>query len=204
MSISRRTFLSGLSAAFGAASMPDLRKRIEDLGRPILLQPQLVSDTLYVDYGGSLFLGDHTEETFLRPSWRQYFADIGASTLDEMQEYIDGWYVEDIEAPVADQYWPEIYEIHYQPAAAAYHYLRQLKIGPKSLAIRPRNGRLDFFAGSNHPGSSDLWVEAYNDLTVSLLQARLIELKQPVRLVMNIETVEKDEWFDHDSIPADE
>jgi hypothetical protein len=54
MSLSRRTFLSGLSALFGAASMPDLRKRILDNGSPILLEPQLVANTLPVTQGGPL------------------------------------------------------------------------------------------------------------------------------------------------------
>jgi hypothetical protein len=90
MSPHRRTFLMGLSALFGAASMPDLRKRILDAGRPILLEPQIVSDTLHVDYGGLLLLGDHTERTFKRPSWTQYFADMGVCTSEAMREYIEG------------------------------------------------------------------------------------------------------------------
>ena len=61
----------------------------------------------------------------------------------------------------------EIYELTYDPMPAAYHLLNRLKLGPKSNKINPKNGCLDFFAGSNHPGSNDLWVEAYDDLTVS-------------------------------------
>ena len=62
----------------------------------------------------------------------------------------------------------------------AYRLLKRLKIVPQTEANRPRNGRLDFYAGSNHPGSNNLWVEAADDFTVSLLEARLIELHQPI------------------------
>jgi hypothetical protein len=39
---------------------------------------------------------------------------------------------------------------------------------------------------------------------VSLLQARLIELKQPIQVVMETSTVVKPDDFDHDSVPSDE
>jgi hypothetical protein len=204
MPLSRRTFLSGLSALLGAAKMSDLRKRVLDAGTPILLKPQLVSETLYVYEGGQLGLGEHLPETFPRKTWRQYFADIGAATSEDLERYAHEWSVEDVGKFIDDDNWPEIYETHYDPMPAAYRLLRRLNIGPKSLASRPRNGRLDFFAGSNHPGSNDLWVEAYDDLTVSLLQARLIELKKPIRVAMGTHSVFKLDDFDHHEPPWDE
>lgn len=68
MSLSRRTFLSGLSTVFGAASMPDLRKRILDVGRPILLEPKLVAKKIFVYEGGHLGLGDHWIDNVARQS----------------------------------------------------------------------------------------------------------------------------------------
>lgn len=47
--------------------MPNIRKYIEELGRPILLERQFAYATIYVDYGGLLFLGDRTMENFKRP-----------------------------------------------------------------------------------------------------------------------------------------
>jgi len=204
MSLSRRTFLSGLSTLFGAASMPDLRKRILDAGRPILLEPELVAKKLLVYEGGQLGLGDHWINNFPRRTWNQYFADLGAHSTEDLEKLAYEWDVEDVEELIDDDNWEGIYEMHYDPMPAAYHLLRNLNIGPKSLAIHPRNGRLDFFAGSNHPGSNDLWVEAYDDFTVSLLQARLIELRQPIRIVMETPTVVKLDDFDHRILPADE
>jgi hypothetical protein len=39
--------------------------------------------------------------------------------------------------------------------------------------------------GGWHPGSNERWAELRDDLTVSLLQARLIELGQPIRIVID-------------------
>ncbi len=184
--------------------MPDLRKRILDAGTPILLKPQLVSETLYVYEGGQLGLGEHLLETLPRKTWRQYFADIGAATSEDLERYAHEWNAEDVGKLIDEKNWPGIYETNYAPMPAAYRLLRGLNIGPKSLVTRPRNGRLDFFAGSNHPGSNDLWVEAYDDLTVSLLQARLIELKKPISVVMETHSVSKLDDFDHHEPPWDD
>jgi len=81
----RRTFLRGLSSAFGAATMPDLHKSILDNGAPILLEPQLVANTLHVYENGNLLLGDHTAESFTRPSWKDYFVEIGAGISKDLE-----------------------------------------------------------------------------------------------------------------------
>ncbi len=114
---------------------------------------------------------------------------IGAATPEDLERYAHEWNVADVGKLIDEDNWSGIYQTHYDPMPAAYHLLRGLNIGPKSLARRPRNGRLDFFAGSNHPGSNDFWVEACDDLTVSLLQARLIELKKPIRVAMGTHSV---------------
>lgn len=201
---SRRTFLKGLSSAFGAATMPDLHKRILDNGAPILLEPVMISDRIHVYENGLLCLGDHLHRTFPRVTWKRYFIDLGARTSKDLAQHAHEWDVDDVDQFIDDDQWGEIYELHYDPMPAAYHLLRRLKIGPKTEANRPRNGRLDFYAGSNHPGSNDLWVEAADDFTVSLLQARLIELRQPIKIVMETSSITKLDDFDPDGPPSDE
>lgn len=185
--IDRRTFVRGLAGLFGAASLPDLRARILDNGSPILLKPALVSDRIFVAENGSLALGDAWDwQVAKRVTWLQYFVDCGARTRSDIMRCVADWDInpDDLDRLIDDDQWSGIFDMHYEPLAAAYHFLRGLKIGPRTLAAAPRNGRLDFFAGSNHPGSSDLWVEAWDDLSVSLPQARLIELHLPVELAM--------------------
>jgi hypothetical protein len=41
----------------------------------------------------------------------------------------------------------------------------------------------DFHEGDNHPGSVDRWVNAKDMLSLSLLQARLIDLNMPIKIV---------------------
>jgi hypothetical protein len=41
---------------------------------------------------------------------------------------------------------------------------------------------LEFHEGDNHPGSNDIWVNAKDKLSLSLLQARLIDLKIPIKI----------------------
>lgn len=203
--LSRRTFLKGLTTAFGASTMSDLRKRILDNGAPILLKPTQVSNRFFVADNGSLALGEIWTPDEMPPlSWVQYFVDCGAETKLQIREYASEWDVEDIDARIDEENWQSIFEMHYEPLAAGYHFLRRVNIGPKTFAKQPRNGRLDFFAGSNHPCSSDLWVEAFDDLTVSLLQARLIELGHPIEIVMEAGSVYKEDPDAYGDEPWDE
>lgn len=205
--ISRRTFLSGLSALFGAASITDLQHKVLEIGRPILLSPQLTSGNLYVAEGGTLFLGSHDID-MPRPSWRQYWHDTEQCdvTNPDALRHHSLWYFGkfiDCETSIPDKLWGEIYELTYDPMPAAYHLLHRLKFGRETTTLRPKNGRLDFFAGSNHPGSNDLWVEAYDDLTVSLLQAQLIKLNQPIQLIMETKTIIKSDDFAHTNFASE-
>lgn len=201
----RRSFLRGLATAFGAASITDLRARVLDKGVPILLKPTQVSNQIFVAENGALALGDVWTADEMDPvTWLQYFIDCGAKTRAEISEYAEGWEVDDLDARIDDENWSGIFDLHYEPPAAAYHFLRRVKVGPKTLAKHPRNGRLDFFAGSNHPGSNDLWVECWDNLTVSLLQARLIELGHPIEIVMEQGGVWKEDPDAYGEEAADE
>jgi hypothetical protein len=210
MSTTRRSFLTGLVAAFGAASAPELQARILDAGRPILLTPTMVSNCIHVWEGGALALGDHTFKTFERVTYRQLWHDEGSVNGNddaEVRRYA-AWATGD--ADIADEiidddrYWSDAYALTYAPPAAAYRLLKRLKVGTGLRSKAKTCGRLDFYAGSNHPGSNDLWCEVADDFSASLLQARLIELRQPIQVVMEVPTIVKFDDFDPDSIPADE
>jgi hypothetical protein len=199
MSVTRRTFLAGLSALFGAASMPDLKARILDKGAPILLTPSMVAGNLYVYETGLLNLGEEDPD-MPRPTWRQLWHDEGsldgndnrAVRMEASFMLGDAGAADDL---VDNFTWAQAYELVYTPMARAYRLLQRLDIGPSIRTRKAHGGRLDFFEGSNHPGSNDLWVEVYDDLSVSLLQARLIELGQPIRVVMETRTVIKPDGY---------
>ena len=181
----RRTFLKGLSSAFGAASITDLEARILDNNAPILLKPTHVSNKFFVAENGQLALGDIWTPDEMKPvTWLQYFVDIGAKTKKDVRDLATGWDVEDVEASIDEENWFYLFDDRYRPLEAAYYFLKQNKIGTALKNKHKIAGRLDFFAGSNHPGSRDLWCEAFDDLSVSLLQANLIELGHPIEIVM--------------------
>ena len=59
MTVSRRTFLTGLITVFGVVTTGDLTKKIQDIGKPILLNPPIIDKTLHVYEGGTLLLGEN-------------------------------------------------------------------------------------------------------------------------------------------------
>ena len=59
--------------------------------------------------------------------------------------------------------------------------LSKIDLGPELGSAR--GPLLEFHEGDNHPGSNDRWVNAKDKLSLSLLQARLIDLKMPIKIV---------------------
>ena len=75
---------------------------------------------------------------------------------------------------MCERYWGHRWELMDGPCAKAYRLLRSIDVGPEiGSARRPR---LEFHEGA-HPGDNSLWVNAMDQLSLSLLQARLIDLK---------------------------
>ncbi|MEP7172063.1 MAG: hypothetical protein ABI705_01110 [Aestuariivirga sp.] len=71
-------------------------------------------------------------------------------------------------------------------AAKAFNLLQNLNLGPKLGAPGRKAGSLAF-EEFHRPGSSEKWVKANDALTVSLLQARLVELNLPIKVLMGDE-----------------
>ena len=70
---------------------------------------------------------------------------------------------------------------HQSPNALAYKQLERIDLGPKFDRAGKTAGSIHFIDGF-HPGNETLWVEVPDLLSVSLLQARLNELEQGIRL----------------------
>jgi hypothetical protein len=63
----------------------------------------------------------------------------------------------------------------------AHHLLKSLDLGPPDSPLR-RAGAIFFEKFGGGPGNGYTWVELEDDLTASLLQARLIELRLPINV----------------------
>ena len=77
-------------------------------------------------------------------------------------------------------YWEDWSDITGGSLARAYHLLQRIDLGPERDSGR---GPLFEFNVGSHPGDSTHDVNATDMLSLSLLQARLIDLKLPIKIV---------------------
>jgi hypothetical protein len=79
--------------------------------------------------------------------------------------------------------WQDSWDNFTGPQAKAYHLLKKLDLGAADSKLR-QAGEVIFEEFGGAPGNSYTWVDLKDDLTVSLLQARLIELNMPINVVV--------------------
>jgi hypothetical protein len=72
--------------------------------------------------------------------------------------------------------WEDRWDNFAGPQARAHHLLKSLDFGPPGSLVRPA-GAIFFEEFGRGQGNGYTWVELEDDLTASLLQARLIELR---------------------------
>jgi hypothetical protein len=184
---SRRGFLIGVGSLLTAAFVKDARSFIRTNGRPLFATPKQVAQTMYTyengDEGYLLTLGEWTDEPPPAPSWRELLIRDGLAhqTKDEIENVwsVHAIWPEDYDQPVCEQYWQDRFDCEDGPCAKAYHLLYKIDFGPKHVPGRVPH--LEFNIGG-HPGDSSFWVDAKDELSLSLLQARLIDLKIPIRI----------------------
>ncbi len=193
MPIDRRSFLAALVSAFGMTDADALTDRIADRGRPLLLPVRSPSIRLHVYTGGVITYGPEDNGRGPRPTWRQLWEAEGIAIQDPAAlERIfaeRSFDPEDLDQPIDDRCWPMAYATTWSPEARAHGLLRRLGVG-STLRSQGMIGSLEFHEGDNHPGSSDVWVQVVDDLSASLLQARLIELGQAIEIVMEVESIQ--------------
>jgi hypothetical protein len=186
---SRRGFLIGAGSLLTTAFVSDARSFIRRTSRPLLASPAEVAQTMYwydsAEDGYTLTLGEWTMDPPPAPTWRRFFIDQGIPHKTEKE--IEGIYdihgigPEDYDKPVSERYWWGRWECEDNPSAKAFWLLSEADLGPELGSAR--GPFLEFHEGDNHPGSNDRWVNAKNKLSLSLLQARLIDLRMPIKIV---------------------
>ena len=187
---SRRGFLIGAGSLLTTAFVSDARSFIRRTSQPLLASPAQVAQTLYWYDDGlktatTLTLGEWTMEPPPAPTWRKFFIDQGIphKTEQEIERICDEHWIgpEDFDKPVCERYWSDHFECEDNPSAKAYWLLSKIDLGPELGSAR--GPLLEFHEGDNHPGSNDRWVNAKDKLSLSLLQARLIDLRMPIKIV---------------------
>ena len=84
----------------------------------------------------------------------------------------------DFDKPVTRRYWEDWFEWTGGPCARAYQLLEKIDLGPER-----NSGPLLEFNEGFRPGDNTRAVNAKDMLSLSLLQARLIDLKLPIKIV---------------------
>ena len=132
-----------------------------------------------------LTLGPWTLEPPPAPTWREFFISEGIAHQTEADEE-EVWshygiWPEYYDQTVCEKYWSDRFEIEDSPCAKAYRLLRKIDVGPDQKFAR--GPHLEFHEGDRHPGDNSILVNAKDQLSLSLLQARLIDLGMPIKIV---------------------
>ena len=198
--LDRRSFLIGAGALLTASFVTKAKAFSRDTGEPLLLPlARRPEETLYIyrqewndcesnDYEGKwrVSLGPDEPVAPPLPTWREYLrsrghrldtdADIaracaqnGSLTLEELDRNLDAFG------------WQDMWDNFTGPQAKAHHLLKKLDLGAPDSKLK-QAGEIIFQGFGGGPGNSYTWVELQNDLTVSLLQARLVELNLPINV----------------------
>ena len=184
---SRRGFLIGAGAVLTTAFVNDARSFIQRTSQPLLASPSQVVETMYwheiPDEGYQLTLGPWSFAP-PPPTWRKFFVSEGIPhrTDAEIEKVCSSHLIEpaDFDKPVQRRYWEDWFDITGGPLAKAYHLLQRIDLGPDRDS--GRGPLLEFNVGS-HPGDNTHYVNAKDMLSLSLLQARLIDLKLPIKIM---------------------
>ena len=193
--IDRRHFLIGAGALLTTSFVNRAKAFSRRSGTPLVLSPARKSEeTLYVyrqesDYGGEWRVSLGPDQPFAPPppTWREHLRALGhpIETDDEIERACreHDLTLEELDVRLNGFGWEDSWDNFTGPQAKAHHLLKGLDLGGAGSALR-QAGQIIFQQFGGSPGNSYTWVELRDDLTVSLLQARLIELNLPINVAV--------------------
>ena len=117
--------------------------------------------------------------------WREYLSSRGhrLETNDDIMRVCreKSLRPEELDRQLDGFGWEDMWDNFTGPQAKAHHLLKQIDLGAPNSKLREA-GEIMFEAFGGAPGNSYTWVDLKDDLTASLLQARLIELNLPIKV----------------------
>ena len=193
----RRSFLLGIGALVSASFVTRVKAHVLESARPLLLEPKRAEETLYLydqsggddDWKWRVSLGpDDLHEPTPPPTWREHLRPLGYA-FDTQKDYDRAYREMSLEPEEVDKHldgygWASYWEHNESPQAKAAILLKELKLDCAPHARGDKAGGMAFTDWGGHPGSCERWVDLEDDLTVSILQARLIERDLPIKLVV--------------------
>ena len=184
MSFTRRQFLLSTVGAAGGFILPSFYARalefVDQFEEPLLEPPKRVVDeiTICASLGGELNIGEPAEQ-IPDMTWREFLTRYHPGSLDEFEFH---WGLEEAQLDDAAPWdtvlgsWGRVDS----PNARAYHLLESLDLGPDLTGPKAVGG-LSFIDGSC-PGVDYLGVTVEDDISISLLQQRLNDLKTGIKV----------------------
>jgi hypothetical protein len=185
MSFTRRQFLLSTVGAAGGFILPSFYARalqfVDQFEEPLLEPPKRVVDELIIcqEFEGELNLGDPREQP-PDMTWREYLTRYHPGSLDEFEFH---WGLEEAQLDDAAPFdtvidsWCRVDS----PNARAYHLLESLDLGPDLTGPKAVGG-LSFIDGTMHRTIDYLGVRVEDDISISLLQQRLNDLKTGIKV----------------------
>ena len=145
-------------ALVSASFVTCVKAHVLESARPLLLEPKRAEETLYL-YDQSGWDDDW--------KWR---VSLGPDDLHELPP-------------------PPTWREHLRPLGYTFDTQEDYERAYREMSLEPEDvgekaGRIYFTECGGHPGSCERWVDLKDDLTVSILQARLIERDLPIKLVV--------------------
>jgi hypothetical protein len=193
--LDRRHFLIGAGALLTASFVSRAKAFSRKSGKPLVLSPvRKPEETLYVyrqenNYGGEWRMSLGPDQPFAPPppTWREHLRALGhrLDTDDKIERACreHDLPLEELDVRLNGFGWEDSWDNLTGPQAKAHHLLKGPDLGGAGSALR-QAGQIIFEEFGGSPGNSYTWVELLDDLTVSLLQARLIELDLPINVAV--------------------
>ena len=197
MSFTRRQFLLSTVGAAGGFILPSFYARalefVDQFEEPLLEPPKRVVDeiTICASLGGELNIGEPAEQ-IPDMTWREFLTRYHQDSLNSLEFY---WGLEESQRDLApwglkesqlDDAAPSdtvlgSWGLVDSPNARAYHLLESLDLGPDLTGPKAVGG-LSFIDGTCHRTIDYLGVWVEDDISISLLQQRLNDLKTGIKV----------------------
>ena len=196
MSFTRRQFLLSTVGAAGGFILPSFYARalefVDQFEEPLLEPPKRVVDeiTICASLGGELNIGEPAEQ-IPDMTWREFLIRYHQDSLNSLEFY---WGLEESQRDLApwglkesqlDDAAPSDTVLGSwgrvdSPNARAYHLLESLDLGPDLTGSKAVGGLI--FTDGPCPGNDYLGVAVEDDISISLLQQRLNDLKTGIKV----------------------
>ena len=198
---SRRGFLIGAGSMLTAAFVAEAQAFVHETAKPLLAKQTEVRHTLYwylpkACNAPLLCLDGSPFSVPPPPTWREFIRGFCTKMYARpaRPEHIDMWRrhydveLDQLDLPVDPVVWQREQDIHLSPQARAYALLQSIHFGPDldrsyhGTGGHPRP-HIQFRAEVIVANHLTRWVTASDLVALSLLQARLIELGIPIKIV---------------------